>query len=94
MTYVILETCIGCKYTDCVENCPVDAFHEGPEMLYINPEECIDCNACVADCPVEAVISDEDLEEKLEEEDMYRILILNAEGAEKYPVITEKKPAD
>ena len=52
MTYVVTAHCNGCKYTDCVEVCPVEAFHEGPEMVYINPESCIDCNACVEECPV------------------------------------------
>ena len=55
MTHVVTEPCFGCKYTDCVDVCPVDCFHEGEQMLYINPEECIDCQQCVAVCPVEAI---------------------------------------
>ena len=52
MTYTVTANCEKCKYTDCVEVCPVEAFHEGPDMLYINPETCIDCNACVEECPI------------------------------------------
>ena len=55
MTYTVTANCDKCKYTDCVEVCPVEAFHEGPDMLYIHPETCIDCNACVEECPVEAI---------------------------------------
>ena len=55
MTFVVTEACIKCKYTDCVEVCPVDCFHEGPNMLVIDPEECIDCTLCEPECPVEAI---------------------------------------
>ena len=61
MTYIVNEKCIKCKYTDCVEVCPVEAFHEGPTMLYINPETCIDCNACVEECPVEAIFEESEI---------------------------------
>ena len=61
MTYVVTESCIKCKYTDCVEVCPVDCFYEGPEFLVIDPDECIDCAACVAECPVEAIFADTDV---------------------------------
>ncbi|MCE9544685.1 MAG: ferredoxin family protein [Planctomycetia bacterium] len=61
MTHVVAEPCHGCKYTDCVEACPVDCFHEGPTMLYIDAEECIDCQQCVAACPVEAIFHEDDL---------------------------------
>lgn len=56
MTYVVTESCIQCKYTDCVDVCPVDAFREGPNFLVIDPDECIDCTLCVAECPVEAIL--------------------------------------
>ena len=60
MTFVVIDKCIRCKYTDCVEVCPVDCFREGPNMLVINPEECIDCGACIPACPVEAIfVNDE-----------------------------------
>jgi len=58
MTYVVTENCIKCKYTDCVEVCPVDCFYEGANMLVIHPDECIDCGVCVPECPAEAIVSD------------------------------------
>jgi ferredoxin len=58
MTYVVTEACIKCKYTDCVEVCPVDCFYEGENMLVIHPDECIDCGVCEPECPVEAIIPD------------------------------------
>ena len=64
MTYTVTENCNNCKYTDCVEVCPVEAFHEGPTMLYINPESCIDCNACVEECPVEAIFDEDSVPEE------------------------------
>lgn len=60
MTYLVTENCIKCKYTDCVEVCPVDCFYEGPNFLVINPSECIDCGVCVPECPAEAIIADND----------------------------------
>ena len=65
MTYLVNEKCIKCKYTDCVEVCPVDCFYEGENMLVINPDECIDCGVCEPECPVDAIISDTDDEEGL-----------------------------
>ena len=88
MTFVVTENCIKCKYTDCVEVCPVDCFHEGPNFLAIDPEECIDCTLCEPECPVEAILSEDDLPE-----DQADFLELNAELAAKWPVITEIKPA-
>ena len=58
MTYVVIENCIKCKYTDCVEVCPVDCFYEGANMLVIHPDECIDCGVCVPECPADAIVSD------------------------------------
>ena len=58
MTFVVTEPCVGCKYTDCVTVCPVDCFHEGEQMLYIDPEQCLDCEACVPECPVEAIFAE------------------------------------
>ena len=85
MTYTVTENCDGCKYTDCVEVCPVEAFHEGPTMLYIHPETCIDCNACVEECPVEAIYADVDVPDKWE-----YYTALNEEMCQQYPVIIEK----
>ena len=91
MTYVVTENCIKCKYTDCVEVCPVDCFHEGPNFLAIDPDECIDCTLCEPECPAEAIYSEDDLPGE-----MAHFLELNAELAQKWPVITEMKdpPAD
>ena len=58
MTYVVNESCIKCKYMDCVEVCPVDCFYEGENMLVINPAECIDCGVCEPECPTDAIVSD------------------------------------
>jgi ferredoxin len=88
MTFLVLESCIKCKYTDCVEVCPVDCFHEGPNMLVIDPEECIDCTLCEPECPVEAIISEDDIPEGKEQ-----LLELNAELSKSWPVISEAKAA-
>ena len=63
MTHVVTEACIKCRYTDCVDVCPVDCFHAGPNFLVIDPEECIDCAVCVAECPAGAIYAEEDLPE-------------------------------
>jgi ferredoxin len=88
MTFVVTEQCIKCKYTDCVEVCPVDCFHEGPNFLVIDPDECIDCTLCEPECPVEAILPEDDLTE-----DQLHFLELNAELAQQWPVITVKKDA-
>ena len=91
MTYVVTENCIRCKYTDCVEVCPVDAFHEGPNFLVINPDECIDCDVCVPECPAEAIFAEDDLPDE-----QRQFIEINAELAAKWPVINTRKdpPAD
>ncbi len=61
MTHVVSDSCILCKYTDCVDVCPVDCFREGPNMLVIDPDECIDCAVCIPECPVNAIYAEEDL---------------------------------
>jgi ferredoxin len=86
MTYVVKEECIKCKYTDCVEVCPVDCFHEGPNFLVIDPEECIDCSLGEPECPVDAIVADDDLEDN---EQHY--VALNTELSAIWPVITEQK---
>lgn len=85
MTYVVTENCIRCKYTDCVEVCPVDCFHEGPNFLVIDPEECIDCALCEPECPIEAIFSEDDLPPGQEQ-----FLKLNEELAQIWPVISEQ----
>jgi len=86
MTYVVTENCIRCKYTDCVDVCPVEAFHEGPNFLVINPDECIDCDVCVPECPADAIFAEDDVPPKQE-----KFITMNAELANQWPVITEKK---
>ena len=86
MTFVVTDNCIKCKYTDCVEVCPVDCFHEGPNFLVIDPEECIDCPLCEPECPAEAIFAEDDIPE-----DQAHFTDLNAALAKKWPVITEKK---
>jgi ferredoxin len=86
MTYVVTEPCVKCKYTDCVDVCPVDCFHEGENFLVINPDECIDCGACVPECPTEAIFEENEVPEKWEE-----YIEINARLAAHWPVIDEKK---
>ena len=86
MTYVVIDTCINCKYTDCVEVCPVDCFYEGENMLVINPEECIDCGVCEPECPAEAILPDT-------KPDMEKWVDFNHRYAQQWPNITLKKPA-
>ncbi len=86
MTFVVTENCIRCKYTDCVDVCPVDCFHEGPNFLVINPEECIDCTLCEPECPAEAIFSEDDLPD-----DQGEFLQINEELSQLWPVLSEKK---
>ncbi|HEY7906281.1 MAG TPA: ferredoxin FdxA [Wenzhouxiangella sp.] len=88
MTFVVTENCIKCKYTDCVEVCPVDCFHEGPNFLVIDPEECIDCTLCEPECPAEAIYPEDDLPA-----DQQAFLELNRELSTQWPVISEMKDA-
>ena len=84
MTFVVTESCIKCKYTDCVEVCPVDCFYEGENMLVIHPDECIDCGVCEPECPVEAIKPDDT-------PNLGDWPALNAEYAQAWPNITKKK---
>ena len=86
MAYVVTESCIKCKYTDCVEVCPVDCFYEGPEFLVIHPDECIDCGLCEPECPIEAIFADDELPEN-----QIEFIEINAKLADVYENITEAK---
>ena len=88
MTHVVTESCIKCKYTDCVDVCPVDCFKEGPNMLIIDPDECIDCAVCIPECPVNAIYADVDLPQ-----DQMKFIEINAEMSKSCEVITTKKEA-
>ena len=84
MTWLVGEQCIKCKLGDCVEVCPVDCFHEGPNMLVIDPDECIDCALCEPECPVDAIFADDEIPEGQE-----KFLKLNQELSQLWPVISE-----
>jgi ferredoxin len=86
MAYVVTEPCFGCKYTDCVVTCPSDCFHQGEQMLFIDPVECIDCDACRSECPVEAIYYEGDVPDQWK-----GYIALNAEMALKYPQIVERQ---
>lgn len=83
MAYVVTESCIRCRYTDCVEVCPTDCFREGPNFLVIDPDECIDCAVCVAECPANAIVSEEDITD-----DQRAFIELNASLSKQWPSIT------
>ena len=85
MAYIVTENCIRCKYTDCVDVCPVDCFHEGDNFLVIDPEECIDCDVCVVECPVDAIFSMENLPKEQE-----KFIEINTRLAKKWPVINKQ----
>jgi len=87
MTHVVTESCIKCRYTDCVDVCPVDCFREGPNFLVIDPDECIDCAVCIPECPVNAIYAEEDLPA-----DQKHFIALNVELSAGWPSITRMKP--
>lgn len=90
MTHTVTEACIKCKYTDCVDVCPVDCFREGPNFLTIDPDECIDCAVCIPECPVNAIYAEEDVPK-----DQQHMTKINAELAKLpgWKTITKRKPA-
>jgi ferredoxin len=88
MAYIVTESCIKCKYTDCVDVCPVDCFREGPNMLVIDPDECIDCTLCVPECPVEAIFAEDDVPDA-----QAAFIAKNRELAAKWKPLIERKPA-
>ena len=86
MAYVVTAPCFGCKYTDCVVVCPIECFREGEKMLYIDPTECIDCDACVSECPVEAIFHESNVPGEWQD-----FIALNAEMSAVCPPILEKR---
>lgn len=88
MTHVVTDACIRCRYTDCVDVCPVDCFHAGPNMLVIDPDVCVDCAVCIPECPVNAIYAERDVPQK-----QLPFVALNAELAEVFPSITKAVPA-
>lgn len=84
MTYVVTDNCVACKYTDCVEVCPVDCFYEGENMLVIHPDECIDCGVCEPECPADAIVPDT-------EPGMEDWVTFNRKYSEAWPVIVTKR---
>ena len=87
MTHVVTESCIKCRYTDCVDVCPVDCFKVGPNFIVIDPDECIDCAVCIPECPVNAIYPEEDVPD-----DQREFIEINAQLAKQWPVLTRKQP--
>lgn len=87
MAFVVTDNCIKCKFTDCVDVCPVDCFHEGPEFLVIDPNECIDCTLCEPECPANAIYAEDDVPD-----DQKKFIQINADLAVIWPAITEVQP--
>ena len=93
MPFIVTENCIKCKYTDCVEVCPVDCFHEGPNMLVIDPDECIDCSACVAECPVEAIYAEDEIPDSEEASLEFNVVeAARIKDAGEEPIVDQKEP--
>ena len=88
MTHVVTESCIRCKYTDCVDVCPTDAFRAGRNMLVISPDDCIDCAVCIPECPVSAIFHEDDLASE-----QRKFIPINAELSEQWPMISRRQPA-
>lgn len=88
MAFIVTDSCIECKHTDCVEVCPVDCFYEGENFLVINPDECIDCGLCEPECPVDAIFSEDELPA-----DQIKFIEINEQLSKEWPNITQKKDA-
>lgn len=84
MAFVVTENCVRCKFMDCVEPCPVNCFYEGPEFLVINPDECIDCNVCAVECPVDAIYQDNKLPDNQRE-----FIEINRQFSQIWPRVTD-----
>lgn len=85
MTTVVTDNCKGCRFTDCVSVCPVECFHYDDDMLYIDPDVCIDCSACIPECPVQAIFEEDDLAEEKRQ-----WIEVNARRAKETPVCSEQ----
>lgn len=88
MTHVVTEACIRCKYTDCVDVCPTDAFRAGKNMLVIAPDDCIDCALCIPECPVDAIFHEDDVPAT-----QRRFIPINADLSQRWPLISRRQPA-
>ena len=88
MAFIVTDSCIECKHTDCVEDCPVDCFYEGENFLVISPDECIDCGLCEPECPVDAIFSEDELPA-----DQIKFIEINEQLSKEWPNITQKKDA-
>ena len=88
MAFIVTDSCIECKHTDCVEVCPVDCFYEGENFLVINPDECIDCGLCEPECPVDAIFSEDELPA-----DQIKFIEINEQLSKEWPNISQKKDA-
>ena len=88
MTYVVTEACVRCRYTDCVDVCPVDCFKAGPNFLVIDPDECIDCAVCVPECPVNAIYAEEDVPENQQ-----HYIQINKDLSANWKTITKRESA-
>ena len=86
MTHVVGEACIACRYTDCVDVCPVDCFHMGPNFLVIDPDECIDCAVCIPECPVNAIYTEDDVPEN-----QRQFVEINQRLSKQWPVISKRQ---
>lgn len=86
MAFIVTESCIKCKHTDCVEVCPVDCFYEGENFLVIQPDECIDCGLCEPECPVDAIFPEDEVPP-----DQQEFIDLNARLSEDWPNIAVRK---
>ena len=86
VAHVVTDSCIRCRYTDCVDVCPVDCFHAGPNFLVIDPDECIDCAVCIPECPVDAIRAEDDVPA-----DQSAFIGINAELARVFPAITARE---
>ncbi|WP_333023251.1 ferredoxin family protein [Wolbachia endosymbiont of Pentidionis agamae] len=100
MTHFVTDKCMKCKYTDCVEVCPVDCFYEGKNMLVIDPDQCIDCGVCIPECPIDAIVTDDSVKDILgtdealltKEQKLFKSFYsINAEYSKKWPNITATK---